>query len=309
MRKPIVLTAALTALALFAPIAVARGQAVVPAIPQPAPIEAAKKADEVDPPLPPIAITESSLDDVLDAIKDRLPSFNAVVIRDPGVPADYPKLRNMKTDNITVSQFMEFLDKGIDGINVVAIGGTKSNLFVIKVHNPQAAPGAFGGPTPAAMASDSPVVIIFPLREVIPEIASHQNDPKYTQKQAMDDILSLLQAALKAESHGAPAEIQVHEATEMLVVKGTAEEVQLVSQTLAAFAPSDQEKKIRAARDAYEREIAQQKQRSQAEMAQLQQQLNNEVMRSDEYQNQLQHAEQQLMKLQGAAGAATQPKQ
>ncbi len=193
--------------------------------------------------LPPLSITEASLEDVLVRIKDGLPGFNAIVLREPGVPSDYPKLRNLNVNHITLSQFMVFLDKSFGCLNVTLIPGQgTSGLWVIHVREDQGSQDAKASATAKAGDPMAPPeananhVSVFPLREVIPEIASHQNDEKYTQKQAMDDILSLLQAALKAEASGTPAEIQVHEATEMLVVKGSAAQVQLVAETLGAFA-------------------------------------------------------------------------
>src|SRR5579864_2064516 len=59
--------------------------------------------------LPDLSIDSATLDDVIGLLRDKLPGFNAVVVRGQGVEPEYPALPSMKMKNITLGQFIQFL--------------------------------------------------------------------------------------------------------------------------------------------------------------------------------------------------------
>ena len=49
------------------------------------------------------------LDNQMDAIRAAIPSFNCVIVRDPGVSKDYPTIPAMTLKNVTLGQFARTL--------------------------------------------------------------------------------------------------------------------------------------------------------------------------------------------------------
>ena len=93
--------------------------------------------------------------------------------------------------------------------------------------------------------SGKPVVKVYRLDDIVTNLKAESS------KKGLDDVLSLVQAALDEAGGDQPA-LKVHQATQMLVFKGTPAQMQLVEQVLDALRPkeSDQTMAVRAELDA-----------------------------------------------------------
>ena len=72
--------------------------------------------------------SSTSLDDQLAEIRKALPEFNSVVVRDPGVPADYPMLPAMTLKNVTLGQFLQFIQASYPVVQIIRIDGSAGAL-------------------------------------------------------------------------------------------------------------------------------------------------------------------------------------
>ncbi|MGA2440724.1 MAG: hypothetical protein ABSH08_07185, partial [Tepidisphaeraceae bacterium] len=131
--------------------------------------EAAQKLEDTV--VPDISVAGSTdLDTMIRQLRDKVPGFNVVIVRGEGVSNDYPTLPSMQTKNVTVGQFLQFLQTSFSGVTTQRIDGPTGPLYVIKINtvpavtsvpaNPPGMPLPFGRPPemPAAPADDQPHV-------------------------------------------------------------------------------------------------------------------------------------------------------
>src|SRR5262245_54537692 len=74
----------------------------------------------------------TSLDRELEAIRAALPNFNSVVVRDADVSPEYPALPPMTLKNVTVGQFLQFVQASYPGVECRRIDGPAGSLFAIR---------------------------------------------------------------------------------------------------------------------------------------------------------------------------------
>lgn len=212
------------------------------------------------------------LDDVLSFIHEAVPAFNVVVVRGPNVPANYPTIPRMTVKNITIGQFLQFLQESFPDLTVAPIEGPESALYVVRIPSammpeglavesrppqPGGFPGGMGmvggggglfeaGPMP--VISDTPLVRVYKLSEIVASISGGQPDK---QKQALNDVLSLIQAALEQIDDGGKdkAVIKVHEQTQTLLFKGTVNKQQVLEQIIQTLQPDVDPKQASKVRD------------------------------------------------------------
>jgi hypothetical protein len=217
--------------------------ALAQSVPTPAP--ATQQTDIEATVLPELAFDSMPFDDVLDFLRHKVNGFNAVAVRDPGAPPGYPLLTNLKLRDVSLGQFMEFIEKSYRGVHVERIQGTERSgpLFVIHidaVEQPGPPAGMIaGGAAPVGggpgMQPEEPAVSVYRLSTIISALAetkSAGSEPEKS-KQALNDVLSLVQAALEQTGEKPKTSVlKVHEPTQVLVFKGTPQENAIVREVL-----------------------------------------------------------------------------
>ncbi len=146
-----------------------------------------------------------ALGDLLVFLKDKVPGFNSVVIRSPGMPPDYPTFDNFSPKNITVGQFLDLVRTSYPGVDVQRIDGRMGPLYVFHIGGGNVPPGVFGGmpvppATPGNGADDTATLVrVYPLTAAVNAAGGNDNS------KALDDVLSLLQTALDQQGGKSPA--------------------------------------------------------------------------------------------------------
>jgi hypothetical protein len=183
--------------------------------------------------LPELKFDNVSLDDVLTFLADVDGKFAPQLVRDPGVPADYPTI-TFHAKNITIPQFLEFLQRAY-GIESTKIPGPAGSVYLVTV--------AFNERVDHYLKSGSQTrsgsgVHVYSISDVVQRVLSLKpgggSDAERT-KQALNDVMTLVQAGLEQTPQGNRAILKVHEGTQTLLFKGTAEQEQLVSNVLSTL--------------------------------------------------------------------------
>ncbi len=164
------------------------------------------------------------LDEQIATMRDALGNFNSVIVRDPGVPGDYPMIPAMSLKNVSVGQFLEFLQETLPGVIVRKINGPTGPLFAIRIRPDEAAIGFGQNPRGAGRLR------LYRLAEVINALAVTDTDAGAAPatrpsraarvKEATNHVLSLLQAALEEVEPNEPYVVKIHEPTLTLLFKG-----------------------------------------------------------------------------------------
>jgi hypothetical protein len=192
--------------------------------------------------MPSIELSGQPLEKVLNEIKAKCPGFEFTVRRE-GVPDDYPVLPLMSMHGGSLEDFVRLLPKAVAGLDVTVEGGDIANLAL------SAFPTRFTvtiGPDPE---EKSRVVRVFGLEDLVAYRASliAEGTKDNREKQATNDILSAVQAAVDlAEEQSAPV-MKVHAATHTLLFKGTAAQAEIAANALAALQPADDSHSLRGA--------------------------------------------------------------
>jgi hypothetical protein len=196
--------------------------AVVLAAPKPA-SEPSALEDRV---LPELNLDNVSLDDAVSFLRDVTPGFNAVIVRDPGVAKDYPVLHAVKLKNITVGQFLDFLNASFPGIAVQRIDGPTPVYSIHITKNDQ-----------NLMGDDANAVVVYHVDKIILKMAQDQQGSNT--KRALDDLVAMLHNALVADSKNSKALLQADEPTQTILFKGTREENALIANAIKNLMPAE----------------------------------------------------------------------
>ena len=180
------------------------------------------------------------LDEELEAIRAAVPDFNSVVVRDPGVPADYPMLPVMTLKNVTLGQFLQFTRAAYPGMEIVRIDGPAGALYSIRVHPDEEAMRR------AAARADANRVRLYRLADVVSALTVDKvradpngapvNRDELT-KDATNQVLSLLQAALDQTDQDGPVVLKIHEPTQTLMFKGSRAKQDVLEEALSTLQP------------------------------------------------------------------------
>ena len=174
------------------------------------------------------------LDEQMEVIRQRIPSFNCVIVRDPGVAKNYPTIPVMMLKNVTVGQFLQFLQASFPGVQYKRIDGPAGALYAIRVRMED-------DPLRRQMAIDRNRVRLFRLNEFINTLADESPDkdkPREQKiKEATAQVLSLLQAALEQTEDQEPCIVKIHEPTLTLMFKGSPEKQAVLDEALSALMP------------------------------------------------------------------------
>jgi hypothetical protein len=185
--------------------------------------------DRIEKPIP--------LEDPLAAPRSAIPDFNSVVVRDDGVPQQYPTLPVMTLKNVTVGQFLQFVQASFPSVQILRIDGPPGALYSIRIR----ADDKF------LASMDQDRVRLYRLSEIINGLADEKarsgKDSKDANrderiKGATNDVLSLLQAALdQTDPNGPPGALKIHEPTLTLMFKGSRAKQQILEEALTTLQP------------------------------------------------------------------------
>jgi len=131
---------AVLTLSLMASLPIANTQAApatAPAAKQPTAEEMQEKI------LPALDLQAVPLSDFLDFVSQLVPGFQFVIVRDPGVPGDFPILPSMKLKKVTFGQVMAIIQEAIPEIDFHPVESEHGAvIYVFKIHSANPA-GAF----------------------------------------------------------------------------------------------------------------------------------------------------------------------
>jgi hypothetical protein len=175
------------------------------------------------------------LDDQLEALRAALPNFNSVIVRDPGVAADYPMLPAMTLKNVTVGQFLQFVAASFPGVQFRQIDGPAGSLYAFRIRLEDEAIRR------AQLEQEKKRVRLFRLNEYITSLADASPDKEKPReqriKEATSQVLSLLQAALEQTEGEGPTVVQIHEPTLTLLFKGSSAKQLVLEEALSTLQP------------------------------------------------------------------------
>jgi hypothetical protein len=175
------------------------------------------------------------LDDEMEAIRTAIPSFNCVIVRDPGVAKNYPTIPAMTLKNVTLGQFMQFLQASFPGVQSKRIDGPSGSLYAIRIR-------VEDDPLRRQWAIDRNRVRLYRLNEFINTLADEsaaKDKPRDERvKEATAQVLSLLQAALDQTDDQEPCIVKIHEPTLTLMFKGGPEKQAVLQEALQALMPA-----------------------------------------------------------------------
>jgi hypothetical protein len=186
--------------------------------------------------LPELRFDNADFNDVMDFLRD-LTGMNIVVVRDGGIPADYPRL-TVRLRDVTLEQFFTFLQRAY-AITADEIDGPRGAVYVVKVPMNEDASFSIN-----ATPQKANVEQVYRLSDIVHSLAAGKKGDD-AEKQAMNDTLSLLQAAL-ALTPGTPT-IKVHEPTQTLIFTGSADQRKILESALQSLQPSEDQKMLQAA--------------------------------------------------------------
>jgi hypothetical protein len=205
---------------------------------QPAPAPGKTKGNDQWPdlekqPMPTESIDKPVLlDDELRAIHDAIPAFIWVTNRDGYAAADYPTLPRMTLKNVTVGQFLQYVQTAFPGVQCLRIDGPNGPLYSIRIS---------GNPNGA----HNNHVRLYRLSEIInaqaDEEAAKDKDVSKSRddrvKAATNDVLSLLQAALDQTDPDGAMSLKIHEPTLTLMFKGSLAKQEVLEEALQTLTP------------------------------------------------------------------------
>jgi hypothetical protein len=194
-------------------------------------------ADRIDKP--------TLLDDELESIRAAVADFNSVVVRDPGVPADYPTLPVMTLKNVTLGQFLQFVRAAYPGVEIVRIDGPAGALYSIRIRPDEEAMRRASFRADAR--ADANRVRLYRLADVVSALSITDKlrfgpdgkDVNHDEivKDATNQVLSLLQAALDQTDQDGPVTLKIHEPTQTLMFKGSRAKQDVLEEALSTLQP------------------------------------------------------------------------
>jgi len=180
--------------------------------------------------IPEVQFDNIALGDVIQYLQDVAPGFKAVVVRESGVPEEYPRIK-MKLKNVTVAQIWQLLQLSYPDMQLQQVEAPGPDIvWHVRIQ-------ATGN---QAAIVDPSAVKVYRLTAIIERLTakSGKNDAE-TEKRSLNQILSLAKAALAqtASRNNVGAVLQVHEETGTLIFKGNSEERAALESVLEALNP------------------------------------------------------------------------
>jgi len=148
-----------------------------------------------------------------------------VIIHDPRYP-DYHPAVTMSLKNLPLSQILEVIGKSLPELRVDKVSSGIGDVWIFRIHHSNEA----GQPT----VGGQPAVMVYRLTHLIRTNTADRS-------KALNDILSLVQAALDATGSNQPSLMKVHAPTETLIFRGHPTQLEAVNRTLKALEPTPEE--------------------------------------------------------------------
>jgi hypothetical protein len=238
-----------------------------------APPAAAKPSGNADNPvLNEIHFRGQNLSEAVEYLRKSCPHFQAVVVSDGEHNTSEVGLPDIDLKNIDLNQLIEVLKQTVPQLAIDRVAGDSGTVFLFRLSTPAAVgSGATGGrglgpaigvpsgyvPSVGAAAPPPPSVQVYRLGPLLPPGEADE-------KKALNDILTLVQAALEAHGSANKALMKVHEATQTLIFRGNAEQTEVVQAALKALEPTSAEseraklqERVQADRDRMQVRLAQ----------------------------------------------------
>ena len=217
--------------------------------------------------LPSLDLQAVPLSDFLDFVSQLVPGFQYVIVRDAGVPNDFPTLPSMKLKKVTFGQVMSIIQEAIPLIETHPVESEKGAVVhVFKIHgtSPRAGAGpdgnaglssgrCGGGAGGAECAGNAAGTEsgwrlgagrVRQADQAAKQAARKKIADDYhaavkaSQTNALNAVLSLIKAALAQAGDGSVSPIvQIHEETQTLIVRGSPEQISAVQKALEALTP------------------------------------------------------------------------
>ncbi len=175
------------------------------------------------------------LSDVVAYLRQSCPRFKAVVVADPQTSDSDPTLPDIELKNIDLKQFLEVLKQTNPQLTIDGVDGQQGPVCLFKLGAPPMAMGAAFQPMAAGQSVPAAQHLqVYRLSQLIPAGAADR-------AKALNDILSLVQAALEAQGPSANTLMKVHEATGTLIFRGNTAQTEVVDRALQALQPTTAE--------------------------------------------------------------------
>ena len=188
------------------------------------------------------------LEVVLATISKEVPSFKFAVIRQEGIPEDFPRIK-LKVKQVGINQILTLIHTANPSIECSPIDGPDGPVYCITVNEPSARPEPNG-----AAAHSNVNVIVYRLSGIVSALAAKKAGPDST-KDALNQVLSLFKATLE-QVHGEPPTLRIHEETQTLIFKGNNAQEEALRGAMEALSPSQSEWQATMKRQADERVAA-----------------------------------------------------
>lgn len=179
----------------------------------------------------------SSVADLLHQVQQKVPEFQYVV--EPG-PWEKSPLPQMRLRAATLEQVVQMLTNVVPNLEVANL--SRSGPMPFYVFSGRNRPAPADSTELLAFGLAEPVERIR-LRNALAGLAKEQDAPTPAQmeaarKNALKDVLSLLESAVEQADPGHQASLKLHEQTEVLLVRGTVAQLKAVNQALGALESS-----------------------------------------------------------------------
>jgi hypothetical protein len=185
--------------------------------------------------LPAIELSNQPLEKVLGELKQKLPGFDFSISRE-NVPHDYPVLPDIRVENISLSEFVRLIQDELPGVTIRDKTEGNPSLFLNANGDGTLVLQVDIGPNPNTPGVS---VRVFGLSDIVAYRASLLKGDGDHAKQATDDILSLIQAALDEADSSVKPHLKIHPPTETLICKVTKDQGEVIEQVLAALRPTE----------------------------------------------------------------------
>ena len=183
-----------------------------------------------------INVQDVGLDDFVAYLQDVVPGFKAAVMREAGDTGALPLIR-LKLKKVSLGQILKLLRMSNSNLQIEQIDGAGGVIYFMHLQ-----PDPNSPPNDKKQSRVDANLRVYPLSTLVSSLAVRNagggsKDQAAAGKQAMDDVLSLIKAALGQVTEGgnAPPVLQVHEATQTLIFKGTPPEREALEAAFAAL--------------------------------------------------------------------------
>jgi hypothetical protein len=182
--------------------------------------------------IPELKFDGVGIDDVMAFLRDVAPGFSPYIARESNAASNGPLL-SLHAKDMTVEQFLKFLEQAY-GIKTAKVDGPINPIWVMRVPN-------------SVSNTDRRLLRPYSLRDaIIPLTTGRNGNPDDLEKQALQDVLTLIQTALKEARVDQGVSIKVHEPTRTLLIYGSVPSHEVVDQVLQTLRASTDEVRKKA---------------------------------------------------------------